>query len=276
MMTAATGHDQSTIWMSARETAGRDIGRECNGNGRPTCGIRQWEASNSSIDHTGLAASKFLTSAVWLLICMADSTTVILLAACALSDTSIHRIRRNLIRRRFESLETRRAGREPDTSGITLLQVSRSASVTTFKSFIFRTTTAISNYHLLELGHPRPPRRSPSHLHSRLEATVNGRGPRPDCSRGVLAKPTNLILEPTAQFAPGYTKNFKAVGQHEGPRGAEEDSRGRAHSEDEELATAGQGSCGHPDRYGIRVLPNPVRTSRQACLKPAGVFRAVV
>ncbi|KAF8486696.1 hypothetical protein JB92DRAFT_2836649 [Gautieria morchelliformis] len=73
MMTAATGHDQST---------------------RP-------------------AASKFLTSAVrWLSICMADSTTVILLAACAQSDTSNRRIRQNLIAlQSIESLEAMRAGR---------------------------------------------------------------------------------------------------------------------------------------------------------------------
>ncbi|KAF8522319.1 hypothetical protein JB92DRAFT_2827591 [Gautieria morchelliformis] len=249
--------------MSARETAGRDIGRECNGNGRPTCGIRQWEARSTEglqpvlkgsrlSDQTGPAASKFLTSAVWLLICMADSTTVILLAGCALSDTSIHRIRRNLIQRLFESLEARRAGREPDTSGIALLQYVRTtrdsrpvfnlalADGTTVPDMRFISPLKVddgnASYQLIERPFAvcslQELHIQDDYCHLKLP---------PLRARSPTATPP-LPIPPTlparshrqrAQFAPGYTENFNAVGHCEGPLGVQEDSRGRAHSEDE-------------------------------------------
>ncbi|KAF8522357.1 hypothetical protein JB92DRAFT_2827620 [Gautieria morchelliformis] len=69
------------------------------------------KGSRSSIDQPGPAALKFLTSEVWLLMRMADSTTVILLVQVtpATVGTSYEGAT-------IESLEAMRAGREPDTS----------------------------------------------------------------------------------------------------------------------------------------------------------------
>ncbi|KAF8522351.1 hypothetical protein JB92DRAFT_2827614 [Gautieria morchelliformis] len=201
MMTAATGHDQST---------------------RP-------------------AASKFLTSAVWLLICMADTS----IGSVGTSyKGGLSRWRPG----ELEESQTRVYVRTTrDSRPVFNLALADGTTVPDmrFISPLLQELHIQDDYCHLKL----PPLRA-----------------RPRTATPPLSIPPTLLARShrrRAHFAPGYTENFKAIGRHEGPRGAEDDSRGRAHSEDEELATAGQGSCDAARTIPVATRIVTVSGSRQ-------------